>query len=227
MWLLTTYRHTALFSLRSSLSTSSGGKTNLVPSMYSLKMALLDAAFRMGIDGKEIFPWVRDLHISYEPPENAVVNNSFIKILTEPKDKQNGPAFISSVAYREFVSFDGDLRVAIKVEGLEQSQVEMLQRLLIHINYLGKRGSFVQVMEQETVESIGTSFSAVVGERTTMNAHVLMQYLDDMGPKATFESISTYDPTSARLGRDRVMTPVFLPYQMQTSSRGYTWYRRL
>lgn len=226
MWLLTTYRHTALFSLRSSLSTSSGGKTNLVPSMYSMKMALLDAAFRMGIDGEEIFPWVRDLQISFEPPEQAVVNNSFIKILTEPKEKQNGPAYISSVAYREFVSFAGDLRVAIRVEGLEESQREMLRHLLMHIHYLGKRGSFVQCVAQETVDNLAPSFSYQVGEQATMSAHVILQYLDDMGPKATFESISTYDTTSARMGRERVMKSVFLPYRLQSSSRGYTWYRR-
>ncbi|KEO83531.1 hypothetical protein [Tumebacillus flagellatus] len=226
MWLLTTYRHTALFSLRSSLATSSGGKTNLVPSMYSMKMALLDAAFRMGVDGKGIFPWVRDLHISFEPPEHAVVNNSFIKILSEPKDKKNGPAFISSVAYREYVSFEGDLRVGVCLEGLEEEQVELLQALLLHINYLGKRGSFVQPVAQERVESLGVSFSYVLGERAAMSAHVLMQYLDDMGEKATFESISSFDSTGARLGKDRVMKSVFLPYRMRTSSRGYTWYSR-
>lgn len=226
MWLLTTYRHTALFSLRSSLATSSGGKTNLVPSMYSMKMALLDAAFRMGIDGKEIFPWVRDLHISFEPPRKAVVNNSFIKILSEPKDKKSGPAFISSVGYREFVSFEGDLKVAIRLDGLDDEQVKVLADLLMHIHYLGKRGSFVQMMSQERTEQLGATFSYQMGERTAMSAHVIMQYIDDMGEKATFESINSYDSTSARIGKDRVIKQVFLPYRLQSSSRGYTMYTR-
>lgn len=226
MWLLTTYRHTALFSLRSSMSTSSGGKTNLVPTMYSVKMALLDAAFRMGLDGEDIFPWVRDLVIRFEPPEQAVVNNSFIKVLTEPKDKKNGPAFISSVGYREFVAYEGDLKVAICTSELDEARIETLKRLLLHVHYFGKRGSFVQAFDQVQVEQLGATYSFMLGERGVASATVLMQYLDDMGSQATFDSISSFSETGAKLGRDRVLKSVFLPYQMQASSRGYTWYTR-
>jgi hypothetical protein len=226
MWLLTTYRHTSLFSLRSSLSTSSGGRTNLVPSMYAVKMAILDAAFRMGMDGRTIFDWVRDLEIRFQPPAQAVVNNSFIKILSEPKDKKNGPAFISTVGYREFVAYEGELVVAVRLDVLGDTERELVGKLLLHIHYFGKRGSFVQAVGQEVVKKLDPSFSYLVGEQTNMSASVLMQYLDDMGEKATFESVSSFDNAGARLGKDRVIKSVFLPYQMRTSSRGYTWYQR-
>lgn len=224
MWLVTSYQHTSLFSLRTSSSTSSGGKTNLVPTMYSVKMALIDAAFRSGVDGKDIFHWVRDLEIRFEPPKQAVVNNSFIKILTEPKDKKTGPAFISSVGFREFVFFDGELKIAVHLEGLSNEQTSLLKELFFHINYFGKRGSFLQVVNQETQNQLGSTFSYILGEVGEFKGNVVMQYLDDMGPKATFESINTFDETSARLGRDRIMKTVFIPYRLQASSRGYTWY---
>src|SRR5205807_935660 len=71
MWYVATYQQVALFSLRQSLSTSSGGKTLLVPTPFALKMALLDVAIRTL--GKEqaalLFPYIRDLRIAVLLPE--------------------------------------------------------------------------------------------------------------------------------------------------------------
>lgn len=226
MWLVTTYSPNALFSLRTSSSTSSGGKTNLVPTMYSVKMALLDAAFRKGIEGREIFSWIRDLDIRFEPPKQAIVNNSFVKIQTEPKDKKAGPAFISSVGFREYVFFEGELAIAIQTRELAEQQLSLLKELLLHLHYLGKRGSFLQAVGQEVCEKLGQTFSALLGEPTAFSECVVMQYLDDMGPKATFESISSFDGTSAKMGRDRVMKTVFIPYHQKRASRDFTWYTR-
>lgn len=226
MWLVTTYSPNSLFSLRTSSSTSSGGKTNLIPTMYSVKMALLDAAFRKGIEGKEIFPWIRDLDIRFEPPKQAIVNNSFIKIQTEPKDKKTGPAFISSVGFREYVFFDGELAIAIQTKGLVEQQVSLLKELLLHLHYLGKRGSFLQATNQDVREELGQTFSSFLGEQAAFSECVVMQYLDDMGPKATFESISSFDDASAKMGRDRIMKTVFIPYHQKRASRDFTWYVR-
>ncbi|UOF90616.1 type I-A CRISPR-associated protein Cas5 [Fodinisporobacter ferrooxydans] len=226
MWLVTTYQHTSLFSLRNSSATSSGGKTNLIPTMYSVKMALLDAAFRMGLDVSLEFPWIRDLEIRFEPPEQAVVNNSFIKILTEPKDKKAGPAFITSVGFREFVFYDGTLKIAVKIENLTQNHIDKLKLLFFHVNYFGKRGGFLQPICQGIQEYLGSTFSYFLGENGKFSSDVIMQYLDDMGPKATFPSINTFDDTAARIGRDRIMKSVFVPYHQVASSRGYTWFKR-
>lgn len=226
MFLVITYQHTSLFSLRTSSSTSSGGKTNLVPTMYSVKMALLDAAFRMGIDAPSLFNWIRDLEIRFEPPKQAIVNNSFIKILTEPKDKKTGPAFISSVGFREFVFYNGELRIAVQIDGLSHEQTDLLQELFLHIHYFGKRGSFLQFISHEVRTDLGSTFSYFLGESGDFNGHVIMQYLDDMGPKTSFESVNTFDDTGVRLGRDRVMKSVFIPYHQISSSRGYTWFKR-
>lgn len=47
MWVSAEYEATALFTLKPALATSSGGKTLLVPTPYSIKMALLDVACRL------------------------------------------------------------------------------------------------------------------------------------------------------------------------------------
>lgn len=228
MWLLADFKTTAPFSLRSSMATSSGGKTNLLPSMYAVKMALIDAAFRAGEDGERIFSMIKSLRIRFRPPEVAVVNNSFVKILREPKDKKSGPAFISSVAYREFVFYSGELTVAIEACSLSYEERALLERLFWHVHYLGKRGGFVQTAAVREARELNASFTFVPGdaERETRDRMVI-QYLDDFGPGATFDAVNTFSDEKAKLNRDRILVPVGLPYSPVASSRGYTLYRRV
>lgn len=228
MWLLADFKSTALFSLRSSMATSSGGKTNLVPSMYAVKMALVDSAFRAGEDGECVFNLVKGLRIRFRPPEWAVVNNSFIKILREPKEKKTGPAFISSVAYREFVFYSGELTVAVETNGLGLEDRNLLERLLWHVHYLGKRGGLMQPIGVRQVAALDAGFSFVPGDddRQTTD-RMIIQYLDDLGPGVTFSAINTFSDEKARLYRDRVPVPVGLPYVQVASSRAYTLFRRV
>lgn len=228
MWLLADFESTALFSLRSSIATSSGGKTNLVPTMYAVKLALVDAAFRAGHGGEHVFEVVKHLPIRFRPPAWAVVTNSFMKILREPKDKKAGPAFISSVAYREFVYYGGRLTVAIGADLIPPEERRVLEELVWHVHYLGKRGGFVQVTGVSYAETLDASYSFVLGDgEREVPDQMVVQYLDDVGPRATFQAISTYSREQARLRRDRVLVPVGLPYVQVASSRGYTLYRRV
>ena len=230
MWLISTYEHTAFFSLKSTNSTSSGGKTNIVPTMYSIKLALIDALYRMGKDGEKEFAWIKDLVIRISPPKHAVVNNSFIKILREPKKDKNKPIpkeFISSIAYREFVHFSGLLKIAFNIQSLKADQINLLKSALIHIRYFGKRGSFVQFkgINDYKERELPSDFAWILGDdRTNFNTHVQFQQLDDIGPKATFQSINTYDEAKNTIGRDRVLLPVAIPYQLKSSSRSYTYF---
>ena len=58
----------------------------------------------------------------------------------------------------------------------------------------------------------------------TFSSQVQFQQLDDIGEKATFKSINTYDEEKSKVGKDRVLLPVALPYVLKSSSRGYTHY---
>jgi len=226
MWLLAHYRPTALFSLRTGAATSSGGKTNLCPTMYGVKMALVSAAFEAGLDGGEIFERVKAARVRIKPSRWAVVNNCFIKIQREPHDR-GSVAFQPTVAYREFVHLRGDFTVAIEVKGWSEAEVDLVAELFARVNYFGKRGSLVQFRGTERAEELDTGFSYVLGdERTTLAADVVVQFLDDLGPEATFDAVNTYSRRSPRLGRDRVFVPVALPYRVRGSSRTYTAYER-
>lgn len=233
MWVLARYKPTGLFSLKSSATTSSGAKTLLVPTMYSVKMALVDAAFRSGGDGESVFELVKRLKIRFKPPDHAAVTHSFIKIRRERevKDAKNQQAvelkrtspFQPTVAYREFCAFDGELTVAVNTE----ESAAWLKELLPLISYFGKRGSFFQFAGLETVEVLPDRFTFSLDDPPEeFGLDVVVQPLDDLGERATFDAINTYSTSKAKLGRDRLIVQTAVPYTIISSSRGYTLYRR-
>jgi hypothetical protein len=253
MWLAASYRPTAAFSLRSSTTTSSGGRTNLVPTMYAVKVALIDAAYRAGEDGASLFPIVRDVPIRFQPPARAVVTNTFVKILREarppaaPKPKEGEPApvvdtdiealpdaaesaatYTASVGFRELCHFFGTLTIAFDLRSLDADGRSRIEGLLPVVNYFGKRSSFFQFDGVWEISDLDASFSFVVGQQGgAFPSNILIQYLDDMGPKATFGAVNTFSAQSAKVQRDRILVPVALPYRRVSSSRGYTAYQRL
>lgn len=233
MWTLARYKPTGLFSLKSSAATSSGAKTLLVPTMYSVKMALIDAAFRSNRDGAEVFELLKPLKIRFRPPEHAAVTHGFIKIRRERevKDAKNQQAvelkrispFQPTVAYREFCAFEGDLTVAIETE----KPTPWIEELLPSVGYFGKRGSFFQFAGFEHTEELLERFTFPLDDAPEeFSLDVVVQPLDDLGERATFDAINTYSTDRARFGRDRVIVQTAIPYEMVSSSRGYTLYRR-
>ena len=116
-WLVLEYLPTSLFSLKISTATNKGGKTLFVPTPYSIKLAFVDAAFRIGGEklAKEIFSSIKGSDIRLSPPDRLYVLNTFIKILDESRDKTSDP-YQSTIAYREFCYFQGMLEIAFSLE---------------------------------------------------------------------------------------------------------------
>jgi hypothetical protein len=236
MWYQAFYVPISLFSLRQSLSTSSGAKTLLVPTPFALKMALLDAAIR--ILGKEqatlLFPTIRDLQIAIQLPAQLVVINSFLKIV---RPKKNGPSddlgtglitpLGSTIAYREFVSYDGALGLSLSDSKGNALPAEMVQ-LFAQINYFGKRGSFVQLVEPlRTSDQLDEHWTLLTAEQRQFIADGTVQMLDDFGPSTTFERADITSGIRITLGKERVQRPIVLPCRLVRSSRGYTLYQRI
>jgi hypothetical protein len=109
-WLVVAYEPTALFSLKISLATSSVGKTLVVPTPYSIKMALVDAAFRVGIADTECSAFLKalvDMQVRMRPPEVSVVTHTFLKIRQESRDGNPMRPYIANIGYREFAFHRG------------------------------------------------------------------------------------------------------------------------
>jgi hypothetical protein len=243
-WLIGHYHPVALFSLRPTNATTSGGKTLISPTAFAIKMALLSACIQtVGIEeGKQRFPVIRDLRIALALPENVVVVQSFAKIQREASFKgkkedrsaweaaqiANGTyPFQPTIAYRELVQFGGPLQIAVATN--QGALPEWLAGALISINYLGKRGGFLQIAGQPHIaEALASSdFTEITADSTTFAINGTLQMLDDCGKTMTFAHADIYDPKRIGLDKERVLRQVVLPYRLAQSSRGYSRYERI
>lgn len=149
-WLIAQFEPVCLFSLRMTNTTSKGGKTLLVPTPYSVKMALIDACFRSEdstiakVTAQRTFDLVKGRRIRFLPPPHCVVQNTFVKALDAERDG-NLP-FKQTIVYREFVYFaGGPLKIAVDSSAWVLEEVGLIERLFWHINSLGKEEVFGNV----------------------------------------------------------------------------------
>ena len=239
MWILAEYQPTTFFSLRPYTATTSGGKSLLVPTPFAVKMALLDAAIRtQGLErGRESFPAIRDLRVAVRLPRYVLVNNTFVKIWrindsVTKKGKVEKPRLIakamaehkwpfhSNIGFREYVQFSGPLTLAF--QGMEMAA---LAPLLEQVNYLGKRGGFMQLLHApEAAEELPDGFTVLTESVNGAFPLGTLQMVDDCGPRLTFEQVDVYSIKGMKAGKDRVFHHVVLPHRPVRFSRGFTLY---
>lgn len=237
MWTIAHYQPVALFSLKTASATSSGGKTLLCPTPFSIKMALLDAAIRVrGVHwAKQFWQQCRDLHIQLQLPTQIVVVNTFTKIV---RPKKNGPSddngvglvtpFGSTIAYREYVQYGGSFTLALQ-SPQEEALSEDVSTLLPQLNYLGKRGGFIQFRgsNNSSDQSLSETFTEITTNQTTFAFQGTMQILDDCDQSLTFEQVDIYSGKRITLGKERILRHIILPYRLTRSSRGFSLYEHI
>lgn len=254
MWMIAHYFPVAPFSLKPAMATSSGGKTLLTPTPYSIKMALLDVAIRtLGIvEGERLFPSLRNLSISLELPSDLVVMKGFSRSRRpyESKDSQKKEEtreefearqlakladkiekgqypFYSTIAYREYVYYRDPLQLALSAaEG--DTLPEALGQLLVGINYFGKRGGFVQIMEQpRLLDNLpsGRFVNLTPDKQFPFRTDGTLQMLDDCDISLTFRQANITSADRITVGKERILRHVVLPYRLVSSSRSYSRYQ--
>ncbi|WP_071192449.1 hypothetical protein [Trichormus sp. NMC-1] len=230
-WLTVTYQPVSLFSLKRSDATSMAARSNLVPTPYAIKMALLkvllesqgrhhQSDFDQWI--KTEFTWIRDLTIYIWPPEKLVVNRNGYKLRyydqTADKADKTRPTIPmqDGFVFREWVYLQGHLQICCSA-GKHLSELE---QLFAQINYFGKRSCFFQYLpdfKQETSEPLfqpnpATGFT--------------IQPMDDLGEKTTFNRINPFSTDKAQLDKDRVIKSGLLPLKLIATSARYDIYQR-
>lgn len=195
-------------------------------------MALINASYRMGLDGEIEFKWIKTLKIHFKPPKSATVQNAFVKILKESRKEvlkeDPNQVFTPSVALREYVIYNGVLSMAIETSTLSDPQIECLKKLLVHINQLGKRGGFVQLTNISEADVLGEGYTFYLDDpEIQLSNALLVQHLDDMCQDTRFKAINSFDKTASRLGRDRILIPVGIPYKLKKTSRAFSMYERV
>ncbi|KOH44034.1 hypothetical protein [Sunxiuqinia dokdonensis] len=210
------YQPTNLFSLKESNSTNSGAKSLLIPSPYSIKMALFNQAIT--IDGKDIFEekkskefaFIKDAIIEYRVLGSFCLNNCFVTIQSLRDGKYRGKP-----SFREYIYLSDNIEIIFDVKSEEAKQY--LQKYLHRINFFGKRGCFFQFVgyrdnpgEPNVKEFDASDFSSG-----------LLQEFDDISPNAQFKNVDNFDKSGAK--RDKHI--FVIPVRKMNSSKSYTHFR--
>ena len=235
-WLTVHYQPVSLFTLKRSDATSMAAKSNLVPTPYSIQMALLKVLIESQGDKhredfaewiEDKFKWIRDLQIYIQPPEQLIVNRNGYKLryydqsaYKAYKSANNQPPPIlplqDGFVFREWVYMQGNLSICCG----ETDRLDELESLFRLINYFGKRGCFFQYLPDKTQKTEQPQY------QTDPTNSFTVQPMDELGKKSTFNRINPFSSEKASLKRDRIIKPGFLPLQLLATSARYDLYER-
>lgn len=231
-WLVAEYEPTALFSLKASFATSSVGRTLVVVTPYVVKMAFVDAAFRAGLADADCADFLRSLvsvEVRVAPPAVAVVTHTFVKVRQESRGENPLRPYGSTIAYREVVHQRGVWQWAFDLGAGDRLLAGRLERMAPFVSYIGKRGSFVQFRRLFRATGLGAEFTQTVQRRVAWTpptrAHIVS--LDDFGPEADLETLSSFTAKSPVRGRDRKFVETIVPLGLDDTGPGFSEYRRV
>ncbi|MBB3186022.1 hypothetical protein [Microbacter margulisiae] len=210
------YQPTNLFSLKESNSTNSGAKSLLLPSPYSIKMALFNQAIT--IDGTEQFEnkksqelsYIRDAGIEYFISGSFCVNNCFVTIQSLRDGTYRGKP-----SFREYIYLSDNIEIIFEVK--DESAKAYLQKYLHRINYFGKRGCFFQFVGYNDSPS---KSNVNIFDVKNFKPGILQEY-DDMAEDAEFKHINNFDSATAKRSKKILLIPV----HNENSSKSYTHYK--
>jgi hypothetical protein len=211
------YQPTNLFSLKESNSTNSGAKSLLIPSPYSIKMALFNQAIT--IDGPERlkgdkkskeFVFIKDAKIEYRVLGSFCVNNCFVTIQSLRDGTYRGKP-----SFREYIYLSENIEIIFDVKTEEAKQY--LQKYLHRINYFGKRGCFFQFVGYRDNPGEPNVKEFDVSDFTPG----ILQEFDDISSKALFKNVDNFDSASAQ----REKRILVIPVRNINSSKSYTHFR--
>src|SRR5580704_1074909 len=232
-WLVFRYRPVALFSLKSSRATSTAGKTLLTPTPYAVKMAFLDSALRQGLteDPDSLVRWLAGASVRIGVPEHACVTGTIQSIRQETRDverkrKPSLSPYRASIGMREFVHYSGVISLAFDLDTCPPDLIGLLLYVAPAINYLGKRGSFLQYLGGTRQAALNSTFTLPVDEiGTTLGTPGHRAMLDDFGPRASFDALNSYTQTGVQRGVHRRFVQTLVPLEVHNSGSGFVHYR--
>jgi len=227
MWLEISYQPTSLFSLKLSSSTSSAGKSLPCPSPYSVKMALLNAIITYDSmeTAKDYFDLIRDLKLFFLLPGSFVVNNCMVRILKDndkvSKTLKAIEPFKSTVAFREYVYLDGEIKIAVNVANISDKEVEFLKKWFVNINYFGKRGCFFQFSGIKKKERLSNNYVTVLDKSFPPG---IMFPMDDVDEKAEFKNMNNFDCRTRAKRNENIYV---FPYKQIEANKTYTFFKNI
>jgi len=230
-WLVAEYQPTSLFSLKASQATSSVGVSLIIPTPYAVKMAFVDAAFRAGLTDQDCGEFLKSLagiDLRIAPTHVAVVTNTFVKVRQESRDDDPLRPYGSTIAYRELVFLGGNWRWAFDIARGDDVLALRLVQLAPQINYIGKRGSFIQFIGPLYRKSqLEPGFTQPINsdEAWTPPQRSHIRQLDDFGPDADLRSLSSFTSVKPKREKHRRFVATVIPAGVTNTGPGFSEYR--
>lgn len=163
-------------------------------------------------------------------PKHACVTGTIQSVRQETRDverKRNPelPPYRANIAMREFVHYHGTLRLAFDVKNGAPEFIALLLQIAPAINYLGKRGSFIQCLGDVRQRNLDSTFTRTLDNRNA-NASGLghRTILDDFGPDASFEALNSFSITEVRRGVHRKFVDAIVPLNVYNAGPGFVHY---
>jgi hypothetical protein len=156
-----------------------------------------------------------------------VVTHTFVKVRQEPKQSDPSNPYVSSIAYREMAHCQGEWRWAFDLAAMTTQGVEWVVRCLAHVNYVGKRGSFIQFRSVTRTAEMSEEFTQAANAPSLLlpgRSHIAP--LDDFGPEASMEILNSFAKTSPKLERHRKFVPTIVPLGLVNTGPGFSEYHR-
>ena len=254
VWLVFTYAQAAPFSLRLSVATTTAAVTSLVPTPASFKLALVDVAFRVHGDARRVFDLVKAREVRVGLPDAIVVQKTFGRVLVPWESKvkaserdaemadaksQHAYPFKRTIAFTEIAFWSGSVRIAMDVASLSLPDRNTLSHLASHLSYLGKRGSFVQLVDVAEAEHTGVrprdGYAVRTDQlkRTEWPSVFMSRPTDDLTPESEFDRISIATAERTRVGLSSVEKldrlagiPWLLPLRLVRTGKTFAFYKR-
>jgi hypothetical protein len=228
-WFGFEYAPVSLFSLKASFATSSVGRSLVVPTPYAIKMAFVDASFRAGLPDREcagLLDALVGVDVRSRPPKLAVVTHTFVRIRQEPKKPTSDEPFTKSIAYRDMVEHVGTWLWAFDLGLADEVLAQRLAQVAPHVRHVGKRGSFIQYLGAARRSDLSSEFTQPVEGNSTLHVPPLCHFapLDDFGPEANFETLSSFSGTAAKRDKHRVFVSTMIPLGVVNTGPGFTEY---
>lgn len=86
----------------------------------------------------------------------------------------------------------------------------------------------MQLLKQpEPADNLPPGFVDMTEESSTFSINGTLQILDDCAPSLIFEKANIFSGKNIRMGRERIIRNIVLPYRAIRSSRSFTLYERI
>ncbi|MBS7630103.1 CRISPR-associated protein Cas5 [Candidatus Bathyarchaeota archaeon] len=218
-WIGAEYNFASTFSYRLPDFSSSYALSAPIPSPSTIKLALVSGIIsRKGnIErGKQLFEQIRTVKVTTELPDRIATFKCFIKRL---KKKRQGKGFEPTFGIREYIIYNGPLRIFLNVSNQVMDDVK---DALKAVSYLGTSDSLCTCTEFNIREPLWNKCPQLYDSEHGKEGILFM--LTEFTNEVAFENVNPYSEVRMIKGKHIVTKPYLFPIHIMTKESNYVIY---